>query len=133
MSADEERSTHSMVVGLHRRFDAVEHDVKALAAQSQVASERMIRMEGRIDLAESKAAAAVEKEALTHATVKEALAMTNGMVKKLFDKFDQHTTEESRERIQVMKDSKRMMFWLVTTCVSVLTGIGMIMFTRVFQ
>lgn len=131
--SDEQRSTHDMVVGLHRRFDNVEFDVKKLTEHSQVVSERMVRMEGRIDMAEAKADALAERETLIHENVKEALASTNGIVKKLFDKFDQHTADEARERIQVMKESKKMMFWLVTTCVSVLTGIGMVMFTRVFQ
>ncbi|HEY7805265.1 MAG TPA: hypothetical protein VIC30_12650 [Orrella sp.] len=128
----EEKSTHQMVIGLHRRFDHVEENVKALTDQAQLASERMIRMEGRIGLAEAKADALAERETLIHANVKDALAATNNLVKKLFDKFDQHTVDEHNERMQTMKDSKKMMLWVITTCVSVLTGIGMVLFTEVF-
>lgn len=129
---EEERSTHQMVVGLHRRFDNVEKDVKSLTAQSVLSSERMIRMEGRIDLAEAKSDALMERETLIHENVKGALANTNNLVKKLFDKFDQRTVEENKDRINAMTASKKQIWWLATTCVSVLIGIGMVMFGRVF-
>ncbi|HEY7805080.1 MAG TPA: hypothetical protein VIC30_11705 [Orrella sp.] len=123
--SDEEQSTHQMVVGLHRRFDHVEKDVKHLTEQSQLASERMIRMEGRIDLAEAKSDALAERETLIHENVKDALTATNSLVKKLFDKFDQHTVDENNER-------KKLMVWIIATCVSVLSGIGMVLFAEVF-
>jgi len=130
--SEEDESTHSMVAGLHRRFGIIEMNVATLAQDSKATSERMIRMEGRIDLAEANAKSTAEREILIHNNVKEALANTNSIVKKLFDKFDAHTVEESKDRLQLEKDGKKIMVWLVSTCISVLIGIGMVMFTQVF-
>lgn len=137
---DEAKSTHSMVVGLHRRFNDVERDLHTLAQDSKSVTERMIRMEGRIDIAEVKAHAAAEREAATYQHVQTALEATNHLVRKLFDKFDTHTVEEAAdrkelfdERQEVLKEQKRVLWWVITTCLSMLSAIAMWALTEVFS
>lgn len=138
--SDEDKSTHSMVVGLHRRFSDVERDLHTLALDSKATTERMIRMEGRIDVAEVKAEAAAERETATYQNVQNALEATNHLVRKLFDKFDRHTMEEAsdrkelfEERQEVLKEQKRVLWWVITTCLSMLSAIAMYALTEVFS
>jgi len=39
---------------------------------------------------------------------------------------------EKADRTEAAKEGKKTMLWLVSTCVSVLVGIGMVMFSKVF-
>lgn len=128
---DEAKSTHSMVVGLHRRFNDVERDLHTLAQDSKAVTERMIRMEGRIDIAEVKAHAAAEREAATYQHVQTALEATNHLVRKLFDKFDGHTVEEAadrkelfEERQEVLKEQRKVLVWVIATGVGVLGSVA---------
>lgn len=128
----EEASTHSMVVGLHRRFSELEEHVKSLMADTRQASERMIRLEGRLDVAEAKAQAAEQREQITYMHVNDSLTATNDLVKKLFDKFDANKKENEAHRVEALKDQRRVLIWVIVTCSSVLISIGMLMFSKVF-
>jgi chemotaxis protein histidine kinase CheA len=132
------------ISGLHRRFDTLESNFDKVRKEQHEMSKSLVNVNHRIDLVEMQIESAHKREALIVGSINEKLEANSNLVKKLFDKFDRHDAQEAAERKEriekeseakelVASESKKLMWWIVTTCVSVLVGIGMVMFNKVFQ
>jgi hypothetical protein len=106
-------------------------------------AQSLIEVNHRIDLVEVQIEASHKREAMIVGSINEKLAESSNLTKKLFDKFDKHDDLEVKERKEraeaeiaarekATAENKKTMWWLVSTCVSVLIGIGMVMFAEVF-
>lgn len=127
-------STHNMVRGLHRRFDGLEQHVDALKSESRAMGESIIKLSGRVDLAERTADLSAEREKLVNANLSVALesqrksldelkSFVTASHEKLFSTFSAHTTQEDDDR-------KKLLFWIKTAFVSGVLGVVWTLVTR---
>jgi len=121
------------IYSLHRRFDKMETGFKDLRDEQHRMAINILAVDKRIDLVEVQIESAKAREELLYKTITDRLDSGSQVMKKLFDKFDKHTYEETEERRRGQEDQKKMLWWIIGTAVSVLTSIGIVMFGRVFS
>lgn len=113
------------IQGLHKHLTRLEDSFKEVKAEQFEISKNINHVNHRVDLIEVQIDAAQKREALVIGTINEKLEANTSLIKQLFTKFDDHATTEHEDR-------KRVLFWLMTTVVSVVGTVGMIVFGRVF-
>lgn len=131
------------ITGLHRRFDRLESNFERVQKEQHGMSKCLLEVNHRIDLVEVQIEAAHKRELMIVGSINEKLAENSNLTKKIFDKFDKRDELEAKERKdraqkeiddrdKVAAESKKLTWWLISTCVTVLISIGMLMFNRVF-
>ena len=136
---DQSRDTQ----GLHRRFDQLETSFKEVRDEQHLMARSLDGVNHRIDMIELTVDAAQKRETMVVNSINEKLTENSNLTKKLFDKFDRHDAQEAKDRQEraqkeldqrdkAAAESKKLTWWLISTCVTVLTSIGMLMFSKVF-
>jgi hypothetical protein len=113
------------VTGLHRRFDKLESNFSGVQAEQHKMALSLVTLDKRIDLVELQITAAQQRETLVMNALNQRLEQNSAMIKRLFEKFETAADKAGEDR-------RKIMFWLLTTAVSVLSSIGFIMFNKVF-
>lgn len=121
--SDEDKSTHDMVIGLHRRFDVLETDVKSLTLDARDNREKLIKMEGRVDVTEVKASAAAEREAITFGHVMEAMGKMEKSLAGAVTALQSHAAEEA----PVLR---KIILWLMGIAGTIVTGVVLMLIGR---
>jgi hypothetical protein len=113
------------LAGLHRRFDKLESNFSHVRNEQHAMALSLLAVDKRIDLVELQMNANQQREVLILDSFNKRMDDSSNMLKRLFDKFDL-----AAER--AVEDRKKMMIWVITTALSVLSSIGIIMFNKVF-
>jgi hypothetical protein len=117
---------HDDIAGLHRRFDKLEHNFTDVQTEQHKMALNLMAVDKRIDLVEMQINSAQQRETLILDSFNKRMESNSNMIKRLFDKFEIAADKS-------VEDRKKIMFWLLTTALSVLTSIGFIMFQKVFS
>jgi 2,3-bisphosphoglycerate-independent phosphoglycerate mutase len=121
-----------VVAGIHKRLDTIDAHVMGVRDAQHKAALNLMAVDKRIDLVEVHIEATKQREELLYKNLTDRLDNGSSVFKKLFDKFDQHTKDEENERRKSQEEQKKILWWVIGTAASVLSSIGMVLFTRVF-
>lgn len=110
---------------LHRRFDKLEANFEESKAEQHEMAKNLEKVNHRVDMVELVVNAAQQREELVVQSVSDKLDLNSSMIKKLFDKFDQHDRDDASDR-------KKLLFWLVSCVVSVMGAAASIIFVKLF-
>lgn len=130
------------IKGLHDRFDNLEKNFDEVRIEQHEMSKSILGVSHRIDIMEVQVEAAQKRETMVVNAVNEKLDNSTSLIKKLFDKFDEHDKMEKTERVvrndkeikdrdNVISENRKLKLWVISTCVTAIMSIGLLWINKV--